>query len=98
MAEVAEKFSDLVVLTNDNPRTESAEIIIDDIKQGISKDLQLIVEMDRSKAIQQAINIATVNDLVLIAGKGHEQFQIIGDEKFAFSDKAVALSVLEVTQ
>ncbi len=91
MAQAAEELSDLVIVTNDNPRTENAEKIIDDIKQGIKNQLQLIVEMDREKAIQQAIKMATKNDLILIAGKGHELYQIIGDEKIAFSDKAVAL-------
>jgi len=94
MAQAAEELSDLVIITNDNPRTESAEKIIDDIKQGIKNELQLIVEMDRKKAIQQAIKMATKNDLVLIAGKGHEQVQIIGDKKMAFSDKTVALQSL----
>ena len=98
MAQAAEKLADLVIITNDNPRNESPEKIIDDIKQGINNELQLIVEMDREKAIQHAIEIATENDLVLIVGKGHEQYQILGDKKIAFSDKAVAQSILEVHQ
>jgi len=98
MAQAAEKLADLVIITNDNPRNESPEKIIDDIKQGINNELQLIVEMDREKAIQHAIEIATENDLILIAGKGHEQYQVLGDMKIAFSDKNVALSILEVHQ
>jgi len=98
MAQAAENLSDLVIVTNDNPRTESAEKIIDDIRQGIKNELKLIVEMDRGKAIQQAIKMATKNDLILIAGKGHEQVQIIGDKKIAFSDKVVALYSLEEYQ
>lgn len=98
MAQIAEELSDLVILTNDNPRTESPEKIIDDVRQGITNELKLIVEMDREKAIQHAIEIATTNDLVLIAGKGHELYQIIGNEKVAFSDKKVALLTLGVHQ
>jgi len=98
MARAADEMSDLVIVTNDNPRNEMPEKIIDDIRQGITNELKLIIEMDREKAIRQAIEVATKDDLVLIAGKGHEQFQIIGDKKVAFSDKRVALSVLEVHQ
>lgn len=98
MGQVAQELSDLVILTNDNPRGESPEKIIDDIQQGINSELQLIVEMDRKKAIQYAINMATGNDLVLIAGKGHEQYQIIGNERTEFSDKETALMSLEVSR
>lgn len=94
MAQAAEELSDLVIITNDNPRMESPEKIIDEIKQGIRNEMQLIVEEDRKKAISQAINMATSGDLVLIAGKGHEQFQVIGDKKIPFSDKQVALAAL----
>jgi len=98
MAKAAEELSDLVILTNDNPRTEDPLKIIDDIKQGIENEIQLIVEIDRKKAIQHAIEISTAEDMVLIAGKGHELFQIIGDEKIAFSDKDIALLSLGVSQ
>ena len=98
MAKAAEALSDLVIITNDNPRAEDPLKIIDDIKLGIKNELQLIVEMDRKKAIQHAIEISAAEDMVLIAGKGHELFQIIGDEKIAFSDKKVALLALGVSQ
>ncbi len=96
MGKVAESLSDLIYITNDNPRTESPEQILDDITQGLTHHAQMIIEMDREKAIQQAINLATVNDLVLIAGKGHEQYQIIGKNKITFSDKAIAMNALEL--
>ncbi len=96
MAQVAEKFSDLVIVTSDNPRNEDPVGIINDIKSGIKNELCLIIEMHRQKAIEQAINIASENDLILIAGKGHEEFQIIGNEKVSFNDRQVALSYLEV--
>ncbi len=98
MAKTAEELSDLIIITNDNPRSENPEKIIDDIRQGISNELQLIVETDRKKAIQQAIQMAAAEDIVLIAGKGHEQYQLIGDKKIAFSDKRIALQLLEVNQ
>lgn len=98
MGRVAQELSDLVILTNDNPRSESPEKIIDDIQQGIDSELQLIVEMDRKKAIQYAIKVAAENDLILIAGKGHEQYQLTGNEKTEFSDKKTALMSLEVNQ
>lgn len=98
MAAAAEKLSDLVIITNDNPRTEDPLKIIDDIKQGISNELQLIVEADRNKAIKQAVEIAAEDDLILIAGKGHESYQLIGKDKIPFSDKQVALEALGVDQ
>ena len=94
MAIAAEELSDLVVVTNDNPRNESPEKIIEDIQKGIKNELHLIIEMDRKKAIQQSINMAGEGDLVLIAGKGHETYQIIGSEKQPFNDKEIALDAM----
>lgn len=95
MAQVADELSDLVILTSDNPRNEDPTLIIDEIRQGINNELKLIVEEDRGSAIQQAINMASVDDLVLIAGKGHEEFQIIANKKIPFSDKQKAVESLE---
>jgi len=95
MAQVADELSDLVILTSDNPRNEDPEQIIDEIRQGISSELKLIVEEDRGSAIQQAINMASADDLILIAGKGHEEYQIIGNKKIPFSDKQKAIESLE---
>ncbi len=88
MAKVAETFSDFVILTSDNPRTEDPLRILDDIEKGFSKkpDVKIIRESDREKAISIALNEAQPNDVILIAGKGHEDYQIIGKEKFYFSD------------
>jgi len=98
MAQVAEKYSDLVIVTSDNPRNEDPVCIINDIKSGIKNELCLMIEMDREKAIEQAISIASENDLILIAGKGHEEYQLIGNEKISFNDRQVALSYLEAGQ
>jgi len=95
MAQVADELSDLVILTSDNPRNEDPAQIIDEIRQGISSELKLIVEEDRARAIQQAIGMASIDDLILIAGKGHEEYQIIANKKIPFSDKQKAIESLE---
>jgi len=90
MAQVAEQLADVVIVTSDNPRTENPDAIIDDIVQGFSsikRGLEpFIVEPDRARAIVMAIEQARPDDMVLIAGKGHEDYQIIGTEKRHFSD------------
>ena len=95
MAQAADALADLVILTSDNPRNEDPAQIIDEIRQGISSELKLIVEEDRASAIQQAINMASTDDLILIAGKGHEEYQIIANKKIPFSDKQKAIDSLE---
>ncbi|UCD48896.1 MAG: UDP-N-acetylmuramoyl-L-alanyl-D-glutamate--2,6-diaminopimelate ligase [Phycisphaerales bacterium] len=96
MARAAERLGDLVIVTSDNPRTESPEIIITDIIGGFSgPDSQAIaVEPDRERAISLAIEEARPGDVVLIAGKGHEDYQIIGERRLHFSDREVALRYL----
>lgn len=85
MAKAAELYSDYVIITNDNPRTESPERIVDDIMAGfLEKEPK--VEVDRASAIAYAIQTAAINDVILIAGKGHEDYQIIGEKTLPFSD------------
>jgi UDP-N-acetylmuramoyl-L-alanyl-D-glutamate--2,6-diaminopimelate ligase len=86
-----------VVVTSDNPRTEKPEDIISEIVAGFEKpdSAKIMVEPNREKAIGLALNTAGENDIVLIAGKGHEPYQIIGKQKFNFSDKKIALNCLE---
>jgi len=93
MARVAEQLADFVIVTSDNPRTEEPAEIIRDVVAGFENgDSEAItVEPDRKRAIELAIEAADKNDIVLIAGKGHETYQIIGTQKFDFSDKEVAL-------
>lgn len=80
--------SDAIVVTSDNPRTEDPQLIIDDILCGFPKMQQNIyVEPDRAKAIHLAYSLAEPGDIVLVAGKGHEKYQIIGTEKIYFSDE-----------
>ena len=96
MAKVAEKLADFVIVTSDNPRTERPEAIIEEIIAGFENpnSPKITVEQDRKKAIELAIKAAEKDDIVLIAGKGHETYQIIGKQKFNFSDKTIARECL----
>jgi UDP-N-acetylmuramoyl-L-alanyl-D-glutamate--2,6-diaminopimelate ligase len=95
MGEAAGSLSDVVILTSDNPRTEDPEKILAEVEFGIQKTGKPYRKIaDRREAIQQAIADARTNDLVLIAGKGHEDYQIIGREVSHFDDKEVALEAL----
>jgi UDP-N-acetylmuramoyl-L-alanyl-D-glutamate--2,6-diaminopimelate ligase len=98
MAKVAEQLADFVIVTSDNPRTEKPEAIIKEIVTGFkSPNSQTItIDVDRRKAIELAIDSAGRNDIVLIAGKGHETYQIIGEQKFDFSDKEIAQQCLSL--
>jgi UDP-N-acetylmuramoyl-L-alanyl-D-glutamate--2,6-diaminopimelate ligase len=92
MANIAHKMADRVIITNDNPRTEDANQIIADIVAGLpnAKAMNVTIEPDREKAIGLAITSAAKNDIILIAGKGHENYQIIGKQKRHFSDREVS--------
>lgn len=94
MAAAAEAGADQVVVTSDNPRTESPTQIITDIMQGFSSSAQTTVVEDRADAINRAIEEAAPGDILLIAGKGHEDYQIIGHEKRPFSDIETARCAL----
>ena len=97
MASVAEEFADSVIVTSDNPRTERPIDIITEIVAGFENpnSRKIKIEPDRKKAVEFAIKTAGKNDIVLIAGKGHETYQIIGKQKFDFSDKNIAQKCLE---
>jgi len=92
MGEIASRFSDIVILTSDNPRSEAPEDILEEVKIGIhgKQKTELIVNVDREEAIRQAIELAETDDLVFIFGKGHEDYQVIGKKKIPFSDQKVA--------
>lgn len=107
MGAVAARLSDLVVITSDNPRSEDPNQIIDEIKRGIvipadrtppggtaAKSTPHLAIVDRKAAIERAIRDAATGDLVLIAGKGHEKYQVIGDKTLAFDDVEVARAAL----
>ena len=86
MGRIAEKLADELIVTDDNPRLEVSSDIIDQILTGFSNKEKIMVESDRAKAIDKAIANATEGDVVLIAGKGHEEYQVIGAERLMFSD------------
>ena len=86
MAQIAEKLADRVIVTNDNPRHELPEVIASQIMQGFSRPEQVSVLLDRSKAIQNSIQCGTAGDCILVAGKGAERYQQVGDDKLHFDD------------
>lgn len=94
MGKIASQLSDFVIVTSDNPRTEDPDKIIQDIFMGIDKKQYCKRQKDRKDAIINAIESANENDLVLIAGKGHEDYQIIGEIKYPFSDKNIVQKIL----
>ncbi|MEM1081799.1 MAG: cyanophycin synthetase, partial [Pseudomonadota bacterium] len=94
MGRIAESISDRVVITDDNPRHEDGLAIIRDIQSGMEAPTRSLVQRDRAQAIRTAITDAGPGDVVLVAGKGHESEQIIGDEVRTFSDLQTARSVL----
>lgn len=99
MGAVAARLSDVVVVTSDNPRSEDPARIIEEIKRGVqSSDRDTITFLaiaDRAEAIEQAIKLAEPGDLVLLAGKGHEKTQVIGDRELPFDDVEIAREALE---
>ena len=90
MGDIATKLSDYVILTSDNPRTENPEKILEDIVKGIKKDNYKIIE-DRKEAIKNGIDMMQKDDILLILGKGHENYQIIGKTKYHLDDSEEVL-------
>jgi UDP-N-acetylmuramoyl-L-alanyl-D-glutamate--2,6-diaminopimelate ligase len=94
MGAIAERLADRVILTDDNPRSESGDAIVADIVAGLSHPQAVRIERDRARAIGLALAAGAAGDAVLIAGKGHEDYQIVGAERRHFSDSEVALAAL----
>lgn len=97
MGEIAARLADYTLITNDNPRNEAPQAIADAIASGMT-GAQFEIELDRERAIHTAIGRANAGDVVLIAGKGHEDYQLIGTQKLAFSDLHVAEAALSRRQ
>jgi len=99
MARVAQKYADRIIVTNDNPRRENARQIRTEIMAGFSTAHQAKVTeiADRKEAIAEAITKAQTGDVVLIAGKGHEDYQIVGDQVLDFDDRSVAREIIQNT-
>ena len=96
MGATAARLADLVVVTSDNPRSEDPADIIEEIVAGIPDDdrSRVEIEVDRAAAIRMAITLAEPGDIVIVAGKGHETTQTIGDQVVPFDDREVARAVL----
>jgi UDP-N-acetylmuramoyl-L-alanyl-D-glutamate--2,6-diaminopimelate ligase len=94
MGKLAAELSDFSIVTSDNPRTEDPQAIIREILSGMTGHSNFQVEPDRKRAIFSALSVAKPGDIVLIAGKGHEDYQIIGTTKIHFDDREIALEAL----
>jgi len=97
MGEVAARYSDFCVVTSDNPRSEDPEAIINDIVPGLDrvKDSRYAIVIDRREAINHAVHLARPGDLLIIAGKGHETYQLVKDKVLDFDDRKVAIEFLK---
>lgn len=96
MAEIAARFSDKIILTSDNPRTEDPQQILEDMKEGIpkSKERNVMIITDRKEAIRTACNLVSDQDIILVAGKGHETYQEINGVRNHFDDREVLKEIL----
>jgi UDP-N-acetylmuramoyl-L-alanyl-D-glutamate--2,6-diaminopimelate ligase len=95
MGALAARLADAVILTDDNPRSESGDAIIADIRAGMGAQPVTVIR-DRESAIRDAVTNARAGDVVLVAGKGHETYQIVGDQRRAFSDQLVVRQALGI--
>jgi UDP-N-acetylmuramoyl-L-alanyl-D-glutamate--2,6-diaminopimelate ligase len=95
MGGIAERLADEVVVTDDNPRSEDGDRIVADILDGMEQPEQIRVERDRAKAIRLAIESAQPGDIVMICGKGHEDYQLVGDKRLHFCDREQVREALQ---
>ncbi len=98
MGAIAGELADLTILTSDNPRTESPSAIISDVEEGLKTTgpKKYIILPDRKEAIKKALSLARKDDMILVAGKGHENYQILGDKTIVFSDKDIIHEILKL--
>lgn len=95
MAQVAEKYSDIIITTSDNPRHEDPQAILKQVKSGFKKAKQVFEIVDRKEAIIKGVSLAEKGDILLIAGKGHEEYQVFQTKKVVFSDRGVLQRAIE---
>lgn len=97
MAKIACELSDTVILTSDNPRFEESEAILEDMKKGIPQDTEnkTLMIIDRKEALAEAVRMAEPTDIILVAGKGHENYQEIKGIKYPFDDKKIMIELLK---
>ncbi len=99
MGKTVSQFSDLAVVTSDNPRSEDPQKIIDDILSGMENSkIPVFIQKNRTKAIEYALKIAQKNDIILLCGKGHETYQITSEGKIHFDEREVVLDILKNTE
>lgn len=95
MASIAEEYADCVIFTQDNSRSESPSLIFSQMLEGIEHPNEIIIEHERSFAVKQAIQSADINDIVLLAGKGHETYQILQCGRIDYDERALAVTTIE---
>jgi UDP-N-acetylmuramoyl-L-alanyl-D-glutamate--2,6-diaminopimelate ligase len=98
MARVASELSDRVIITSDNPRTEDPQAIINDMEAGLTAATRrkALSILDRKEAIKTAVSLANKEDIILVAGKGHEKYQDIKGVKHPFDDKAILKEIFDL--
>ncbi|AZG34131.1 UDP-N-acetylmuramoyl-L-alanyl-D-glutamate--2,6-diaminopimelate ligase [Shewanella psychromarinicola] len=97
MAQAAEQYADKVMITSDNARSEDPQAIINDILQGISQPQNVLTEVDRIQAITHVVSLAQADDIVLLAGKGHETYQEVAGERIDYDERALAFKLSQET-
>ena len=95
MGEISGKIADYTIITSDNPRTEDPEEIVKEVESGIKRTKgKYVCIVDRKKAIEHAIKMATKNDIVVLAGKGHETYQEVNGVKNPFDEKTIIKQII----
>lgn len=97
MAAIAEQLADKVILSDDNPRSEDPALIVQDMLAGMQQPSAAAVEHDRFQAVRFAVENAGERDIILLAGKGHEEYQVLRDETVHYSDRESAMTILGIT-
>jgi UDP-N-acetylmuramoyl-L-alanyl-D-glutamate--2,6-diaminopimelate ligase len=94
MGRIGSELSDIAIITSDNPRTEDPMLILKDIVNGIEKDNYILIE-NRKEAIKKAMEIAEKGDVIVVAGKGHEDYQILKDKVIHFDEREVIRDIIK---
>ena len=94
MGKIGTELSDIAIITSDNPRSEEPKAILEDIVAGVEKDNYILIE-NRKEAIKEAMNIAKQDDVIVIAGKGHETYQVLKDKTIHFDEREIVLDLIE---
>ena len=96
MGEIATTYADVTYITSDNPRHEEPLLIIKDILQGCKNEKKIVIEENRELALRKALAEIQMGDILMVLGKGHEEYQIIGDEQIELSDKKMICKWLQI--